>query len=113
MIDPEHNLNDRYSFVNPVSLEHFYEKFKDLILPAGNYLDFSKPDSRLVDNMARFINLSHRIEDQLGSDGDVLLSEALVEPISTHFGVVDATPFEANGLAIDQKSKSSIYDGND
>ena len=71
-----------------------------MILPAGNYLDFSKPDSRLVDNMARFINLSHRIEDQLGSDGDVLLSEALVEPISTHFGVVDATPFEANGLAI-------------
>lgn len=100
MIDPEHNLNDRYSFVNPISLEHFYEKFKDLILPAGNYLDFSKPDSRLVDNMARFINLSYRIEDQLGSDGDVLLSEALVEPISTHFGVVDATPFEANGLAI-------------
>ena len=31
--------------------------------------------------MARFINLSHRIEDQLGSDGDVLLSEALVEQL--------------------------------
>lgn len=108
MIDMEGNLNDRYSFTSPISLDQFYEKFKDLILPAGSFWNVSQLDSRLLDNMTRFIDLTHKIENQLGEEGDVLLSEALVEPISTHFGMVEAVPSNTNGLAI-VKKKNQQY----
>lgn len=100
MIDPEHQFKDRYSFLEAIPMDSFYERFQKLVLPAGSYLDLSHPDSRLLDNIVRFMVFTHKIEDQLGKEGEVLLSEALLEPISTHFGVVDATPFQADGLAI-------------
>lgn len=104
--------NDRYAFVGPISLNSFYKEFEELILPAGRVLNFDHPDSRLLDNKCRFIDLCNQIEKQFGiskmddifeDKGTVLLSEALVEPISSHFGVIDNNPLQANGLAIIKK----------
>lgn len=102
----------RYSFIGPISLNHFYREFEKVILPAGRILDSNHPDSRLLDNKCRFMDLCDQIEKQLGiskmddifeDKGTVLLSEALVEPISSHFGVIDNNPLHANGLAIIKK----------
>ena len=104
--------NDRYVFVGPISLNNFYSEFEKLILPAGRVLNPDHPDSRLLDNKCRFMDLCDQIEKQLGINktddifedkGTVLLSEALVEPISSHFGVIDNNPLQANGLAIIKK----------
>lgn len=112
LLNLDFGQNDRYAFVGPISLNNFSREFEELILPAGRVLNSNHPDSRLLDNKCRFMDLCDRIEKQFGiskmddifeDKGTVLLSEALVEPISSHFGVIDNNPLQANGLAIIKK----------
>lgn len=112
LLDWDFEQDDRYAFVGPISLNTFSREFEELILPAGRVLNPNHPDSRLLDNKCRFMDLCDRIEKQFGiskmddifeDKGTVLLSEALVEPISSHFGVIDNNPLQANGLAIIKK----------